>query len=53
MIAQDALPPYTMTCRECGLVWEPRPARGQDAPTASSLDRETEQHFEHCEGKQR
>lgn len=49
-ISQDGMPPYTMTCSECGKVWLPKPARGKDAPTDASLDREAKRHFAECRG---
>ena len=49
MLHQDALPPYTFTCR-CGASWLPGNARGKQHPTAASLQREAEEHFKQCPG---
>lgn len=48
MIAQSGLPPYPMTCAECGQSWEPPPARGQTAPTEASLDAAAARHWKTC-----
>jgi hypothetical protein len=40
--------PPLITCHRCGKTWTPRPARGQQTPTDSSLDRETKTHFKEC-----
>ena len=50
-ICQLALPPHTMTCTDCKQVWDPKPARGKDAPTTDSLEREAKQHFTTCPGR--
>ena len=47
MIVQDAVPPYTMKCLNCGISFEPTPAKsgpdkGKHTPT--SLNRNAHDH---------
>ena len=47
MIVQDAVPPYTMTCKRCGLSWEPEPAKSgphKGEHTDASLNRAAHDH---------
>ena len=47
MIVQQATPPYTSRCLNCGLSWEPEPAKSgpqKGRHTESSLNRNAQDH---------
>jgi hypothetical protein len=51
VIHQDGLPPYRMTCTECGQTWIPQPAKGRDM-TPNRLDQQATAHWATCPGKE-
>lgn len=45
---QDATPPYTFTCHQCGRTWDPLPPKHGRPFTPGYLDRLATDHFKTC-----
>jgi hypothetical protein len=53
-ISIAGLPPHLMTCRTCGMEWDPKPTRqgpNKGQHTDASLDRAAKDHWNDCTGR--